>query len=271
MWMRFYRVVYKFILSRRYRVTITGLDLLKKSGGNLILPNHQSHIDPQIVAVESVKYAEIVPVVNEKFFRIPVVKFFLRKWGAVSVSNFQSGNRDRNVLKNIFSNVISELKKGKTVIIYPSGHLQETGLEKINNKQSAYRIVADLPKNTSVIGLRISGLWGSSFSRAWNGKHPAFLSTFLKGIFYFFANLVFFCPKREVSLDFVDITEEAKKQALETRHSFNTYLEEFYNFEGLQKPVYIKHFFFFPKTNRMLPRSIIKKNEKITAQNVSIG
>ena len=212
MLMRFYRVVYKFILSRRYRVTITGLHLINKSGGSLILPNHQSHVDPQIIAVEIVKYAEVVPVVNEKFFRIPIVKYFLRKWGAIPVSNFQSGNRDPNVLKNILSKVVVELKKGKTVIIYPSGHLQETGLEKINNKQGAYKIVSDLPKETSVIGLRIGGLWGSSFSRAWNGKHPDFLRTLLKGIFYFFANFVFFCPKRAVTLDFVDITEEAKKQ-----------------------------------------------------------
>ncbi|MBI3136507.1 MAG: 1-acyl-sn-glycerol-3-phosphate acyltransferase [Bacteroidetes bacterium] len=262
MLMRFYRVFYKFVLSRRYRVTISGIDLLKQSGSKLILPNHQSHVDPQIIAVECYKYADVVPVVNERFFRIPVIKFFLRKWGAVSVSDFRSGNRDPHVLKTIFSKVIVALEEGKTVIIYPSGQLQETGIEKINNKQSAYAIVKDLPKDTRVLGVRIKGLWGSSFSWAWNGKKPAFLKQYLFGVFYFFSNLIFLCPKRDVSLEFFDITEEAKKESLDGRHSFNRFLEKFYNVDGRQAPLYVKHVFFFPKSKRKLPESIVRREAK---------
>lgn len=260
--MRFYRVFYKFILSRRYKVTITGIDLLKAEGAKLILPNHQSHIDPQIVAVESYKYSDIVPVISERFFKIPIVKFFLKKWDAISVSDIRTGNRDPNILKNIFSEVIIALQQKKTVIIYPSGQLQDMGLEKIKNKQSAYTIVSDLPEGTRVIGLRIRGLWGSIFSKAWDGTLPAFLPVYLKGIFYFFANLIFFCPKRDVTLEFVDITKEVIKQSLYDRRTFNTFLEEFYNYDGIQKPTYIKHFFFFPKSKRRLPESVAKKYDK---------
>ncbi|MBK9193163.1 MAG: 1-acyl-sn-glycerol-3-phosphate acyltransferase [Crocinitomicaceae bacterium] len=244
--MRFYRIFYKFILSRRYRVTISGLDLLKKPGGKLILPNHQSHVDPQIIAVECYQYSDVVPVVNERFFRIPVIRFFLRKWGAVAVSDFRGGNRDPHVLKNIFSKVIIALEEKKTVIIYPAGQLQETGLEKIQNKQSAYAIAKELPDDTAVLGLRVRGLWGSSFSWAWNGKRPKFLFLYLKGIFYFFANLIFLCPKRNVHLEFVDLTEQIKKEAQSDRRTFNLYLEKFYNYDGEQKPLFIRHFFFLP-------------------------
>lgn len=258
MLMRFYRVVYKFVLSRRYRVSIKGIELLKAKGGKLILPNHQSHIDPQVIAVESYKYSEIVPVVSERFFNIPVVKFFLRKWGAVSVSDFKAGNRDPNTLKNIFSQVTGALNKGKTVIIYPSGQLQDSGAEKIVNKQSVYKIVSSMPEGTQVIGLRIRGLWGSMFSKAWDGTRPSFLVVYLKGIFIFFSNLVFFCPKRDVTLEFVDITTDAKKQSLNDRRTFNTFLENFYNHDGIQDPSYIKHFFFSPKSKRKLPINIAK-------------
>jgi len=244
-------------------VTITGLDLLKTEGGKLILPNHQSHIDPQILAIKSYKYSDIVPVVLERFFKIPIVKFFLRKWNSVSVSELRAGNRDINVLKTIFSEVVEALEKGKTVIIYPAGQLQDTGVEKIKNKQSAYVIVSDLPEGARVLGVRIRGLWGSIFSKAWNGTRPPFLPAYLKGIFCFFANLILFCPKRDVTFEFVDITEEAKKQSLNDRYTFNTFLEEFYNYDGIQEPAYIKHFFFFPKSKRKLPESIKKKYDKI--------
>lgn len=266
MLMKFYRSFYKFVLSRRYRVKISGLELLQKEGGKLILPNHQSHVDPQIIAVECYKYSEVVPVVNERFFRIPVIRFFLRKWGAVSVSDFKSGNRDPHVLKNIFAKVIVALKDGKTVIIYPSGQLQETGLEKINNKQSAYAIVRELPEETTILGLRIKGLWGSSFSWAWKGTRPIFLALYLKGIFYFFANLIFFCPKRSVSLEFFDITEDAKKESLGGRHSFNLFLEKFYNQDGSQQALFIKHFFFFPKSRRKLPENIAQREARDKAK-----
>ncbi len=267
---KFYGAFYKFILTRRYKVTITGIDLLKAKGAKLILPNHQSHIDPQIIAVETLKYAEIVPVIGERFFKIPIIKFFLKKWDAIPVSDFKRGNRDPNALKTIFSEVIKAFHKEKTVIIYPSGQLQEMGLEKIKNKQCAHAVVSGLSDSTRVIGLRIKGLWGSSFSYAWNGKFPAFLPTLLKGIAYFFSNLVFLCPRRNVSLEFVDITEEAKKKSLNERHTFNAFLEEFYNKKGIEQPTYIKHFFFFPKSKRKLPESIKKKYDKIKKTSLKV-
>lgn len=262
MTMKFYRVFYTFVLSRRYRVSIKGLDLLQKEGGKLVLPNHQSHMDPQLVALECYKYSDIVPVVNEKFFRIPVIKFFLRKFEAVSVSDFKSGNRDPHVLKNIFSKVIAALEKGKTVVIYPSGQLQETGLEKIKNKQSAYAVVKDLPDDTRILGLRITGLWGSTFSWAWTGKKPSFLLAYFSGIFIFFANLIFLCPKRNVTFEFIDITDEAKKMSTEDRRTFNTYLEEFYNKDGHQKPVYVRHFFFLPRMKNKLPKALVERERR---------
>ncbi|MBN4061720.1 1-acyl-sn-glycerol-3-phosphate acyltransferase [Bacteroidales bacterium AH-315-I05] len=256
--MRFYRLLYKFILSRRYNVEIIGVNLLKSKGGKLILPNHQSHIDPQIIAIETFKYAEIVPVVSERFFKIPVVNFFLKEWGAVSVSDLRTGKRDVSVLDTITSQVAEALKEGRNVIIYPSGELASSGVERIRNKQSAYALVKQIPDNVRVIGVRISGLWGSMWSKAWDGTKPVFLTTYLKGIFYFFANFIFFSPKRKVTMEFIDITDEAIEQAKNDRKIFNTFLEEFYNVNGEEKPTYIKHLFYFPKLKKELPEQIQK-------------
>ncbi len=256
MMMTFYRVFYKFVLTRRYKITIKNIDLLKTDCGKLILPNHQSHIDPQIIGTFAHKYAAIVPVVSENFFKVPIVRFFMKKWGAVPVSDISKSNRDPNYLQKITDKVIAELINTKNVIIFPSGQLTNQGIEKIKNKQSTHAIVSQLPENIKVIGVRFRGLWGSMWSKAWDGTKPAFMNAFLKGIFYFFANFIFFCPRRKVIIELEDITEDAKRMAKEDRKTFNTFLEDFYNIHGVEEPSYIKHFFYFPKLKKKLPEKI---------------
>lgn len=243
----FYRKLYKLILSRRYRITHKNIDLLKKEGPKLILPNHVSHIDPQLMSIIIYEYNDFIPVAAARFFKVPVVRYFLRKLDGIKVHDFKKGSRDINLIKTIETNLIEAFKNNKSALIFPSGQLSSDGIERIYNKQSAFSMVGKLPDNVSVIGVRITGLWGSMWSKAWNGKRPVFLSTFFIGIFYFFANLIFFCPKRNVSIEYVDITKEAKNQAKTTRKDFNLFLEKFYNENGPEKPTFIRHLFFFPR------------------------
>jgi long-chain-fatty-acid--[acyl-carrier-protein] ligase len=212
------------------------------------------------------KHTPIVPVVNDTFFKIPVIRFFLKKWGAIPVAQFDKGNRDPNVLKNIFAGANTALDEGKSVIIYPSGQLQNLGIEQVKNKQSAHAVVSNLSEDSKVriLGVRISGLWGSTFSKAWTGKQPPFLWRFLRGIGYFFANLIFLSPKRAVVFEIIDITEEAKLQSKQDRRAFNTYLDSFYNVNGIEDPSYVRHFFWAPKTKRKLPQNIADIYKKMT-------
>jgi len=249
---------YNFVLTRRYRICIKGDDILNSVGAKLFLPNHPSHIDPQLIAIILAMRCDFVPVVSENFFKIPVIGYFLRRWNAVAVSDLKSGKRDPNVLKNIFSKVIEALNSGNNVIIYPAGQISHTPVEKIFNKQSAFVVVSNLPEEARVIGIRISGLWGSMWSVAWMGERPNFIFAYLKGIFYFFANFIFFSPKRQVTYEFVDITEEAKSKSMSDRRTFNNYMEEFYNINGPEKATYIKHLFYFPKSKRKYPKKLMK-------------
>lgn len=245
--------VFSFLLARRYIINVKGINLLQNEGAKLILQNHQSHIDPQLLGVFVAQHCDFVPVISERFLRIPILGSILRAWNSVAVSDLKHGNRDPHVLENIFSKVTNALKRGKSVLIAPSGQIAHTPVEKIKNKQSAHVLISNLPDNVRVIGARVSGLWGSMWSVAWMGKNPNFLYTFLKGIFYIFANLIFFLPKRVVTFEFVDITEEAKLQAKSDRRTFNNYLEEFYNVNGAEEVTYIKHFFYFTKMKRKYP------------------
>ncbi len=254
---------YRYFLSLRYKVNITGTELLKEKGAKFILPNHQALIDPQLIFTHFYKYLTIVPVVTEGFFKNPVLKVFFEAFHAVPVSDLSAGNRDINVLNTIFVNVLEALKKGENVLLYPSGQIAGQGYERIFNKQSAWVIVNSLPENTRVIGVRINGLWGSMWSKAWTGKSPDFFSTLLKGVFYTFANLIFFVPKRKVNIEIEDITEEIRLKAKKSRSVFNAYLEQFYNKNGEEHVRFIKHYFWFPKSKRKLPEKIAGSAEEL--------
>jgi len=199
------------------------------------------------MTLETYKYTEFIPVVAERFFKIPVVKYFLREMDAIKVNDFKKGSRNISLVKNINKKLVEELKNGKSAMIFPSGQLCSGGIERLYNKQSAFSVTSHLPDNTKVVGVRIKGLWGSMWSKAWNGKRPNFLTTYLIAIILFFANFIFFCPKRKITIEYVDITEDAKKYAQTDRKTFNKFLEDFYNKDGKEEAMFVRHLFFFPK------------------------
>jgi len=246
-----------FLLSLRYKITVKGADVLKTEGAKFILPNHQAEVDPQIIGAIVSRYTRMVPVVGEHYYNIPVLKQFFQILGAVSVSDLSSGSRDINVLNSIFSGITKALENGKTVLLYPAGQLTGQGYEKIFNKQSAWAVTSHLPVHAKVIGVRINGLWGSMWSRAWIGKAPSFVQTLLKALFYVIANLVFFIPKRKVNIEFYDITEKAIESAKVGKTAFNTYLESFYNANGEEECLYLKHFFYAPRLKKQMPSVIL--------------
>ena len=175
---------------------------------------------------------------------------------AVPVSDISLSNRDANTLHHIAHNVSSALSNGTNVLLYPSGQIAGQGYEKIFNKQSAWAVACELPQNTRIIGVRINGLWGSMWSRAWIGKSPNFALTALKAIGYVFANLIFFVPKRNITIEFCDITNEALQMAAKGKNDFNQLLESFYNANGEESVLFLKHFFYAPTLQRRLPDHI---------------
>jgi 1-acyl-sn-glycerol-3-phosphate acyltransferase len=244
--MKLFTKIYYFFLTRRYKVTIKGQEILNEDGPKLILPNHPAYVDAQLLGSLTSQYWKIAPVVSEKFVNMPIVGFFLRKSGAVPVSDLKYGNRDPHVLDKIVKNVGKAFENGRSAIVYPAGQIKRAAHEKINNKQTAFNLVSNFPSNVPVIGVRITGLWGSMWSTHETGVPPKFWKTFAKSTLIIFGNLVFFCPKRKVSIEFVDITVQARECATGDRKSFNTFLEGFYNVDGAEKVINRKRFFFMP-------------------------
>jgi len=254
--MKFLIAIFRFFLSLRYNVEIKGLEVIDPNCANLILPNHQALVDPQLLSAQLWKRISIVPVVTEGMYNLPVLNSLFKALKAVPVSDLTAGSRDTDVLKNITTQIHKSLEQGNNILLYPSGQITGQGYEKIFNKKSAHILVSELPENTRVIGVRIRGLWGSMWSRAWIGKSPNFLVTYLKAFWFVLANLFFLCPKRRVYIEIEDITDYAKDLAKKDKTEFNNGLEKFYNKYGEEPVHYLKHYFFSPTLNRKIPTKI---------------
>jgi len=242
--MKFLAFLYRNLLSLRYNVKLIGIDNIEHNKPTLFLPNHQAIVDPQILFSHLIKHFEVVPIVTETYFKIPIIKTVLKKINAVPVSDLSKpGNRNVDVLENIKKNVNKTFSENKCILLYPSGQITKNGKEEIINKKSAWEIVQNLDTNVQIVIVIISGLWGSMWSSYKTQKTPKFFSTFIKGIIIVLINFVFFSPKRNVTIEFLNITNIAVELSKKNKKDFNTFLETKYNNIANCEPICCKYFF----------------------------
>lgn len=218
----------------RYKVTVKGLEhltpeRLSKSGGVLFLPNHPSlFVDPALVTLAVWPRFPIRPLIVEYQYYAPLVHPIMKLLDALPIPNFHTSSnsfkRKRN--ERAWQTVISELRHGQNFLVYPAGKMKLTGYEAIGGASGVHRILQEAPE-ANVVLVRIKGLWGSSFSRAITGSVPPLFPTIMTGIKHVFKNLLFFTPRREVTVEFEPAPADFPYQA--SRLELNHYLESWYN------------------------------------------
>ncbi len=248
-------LIFRYLFSLRYKVQVKGIELLNSNTQKLFLPNHQAIVDPQILTTQIFKYTTFIPFVSAKYLQIPLVKNLFIKMKSVPVSNMQSGRVDVNIIENLVFTAQKLFANGENVLVYPAGQMAGQGFEKIFNKSGVFNMIKALPDNVKVIGIRTHGLWGSIWSKAWNGKVPPIIPTYLFSVFIILANLIFFVPRRKVYIEFVDITTPIMSAAKNGKEAFIAFLEKFYSPEK-EKVSYIRHFFYLPAIKRKQPAII---------------
>lgn len=220
---------FRIILSLRYHLEIKGQNILKLKNPKLFLPNHQSLIDPILIVATVLKRQKISSAVAAKYFDSIIFRTILNWIDAFPISDLETGRRDTSVLNTLINGIVSSLSKGNNALIYASGQLSSQEKETIGNKQGVFKTIPHLPENVLVIGVRVSGLWGSSWSKAKTGKTPNFMKAFWAGVVFLLKHFIFFAPKRNVQLELVDLTNVVKEYANTDRKTFNTFLESFFN------------------------------------------
>ena len=225
----------RFALSFRYRVTIKGLDkmnptVLNKPGGVLLLPNHSTFfVDPTLVAMAIWKKYPIRPLIVEYMFYTPIINTIMRFMRALPIPSFinSSNSLKKKKAEKTVEDIIENLKKGDNFLVYPAGKTKRQAKE-IIGASGTHRIIQTAPQ-ANVVLVRTTGLWGSRFSRALTaGKAPpSIFSTIFWGIKTALKNLLFFTPRRHVTIEFVPAGENFPYTA--SRAEMNRYLESWYN------------------------------------------
>lgn len=223
------------MLWTRYKVEYVGRERLNsqyldRDSGVLFLPNHPAEVDPLIVGCGVwLKYFPR-PMIVEWISEIPVVKGVMRLMRAVPIPDFEkrSSQLKRYRADEAFSEVVEGLKAGDNFLVYPAGKLKTTDREMIGGASGLHKIVQANP-NINVVLVRTTGLWGSTFSKAWTGKPVVFLEAVVQAVKHVFMNGIVFMPRRRVRVEYVPYNDHFPWKA--SRGELNKTLEDWYNEE----------------------------------------
>lgn len=235
------------VLPLRYRIRIRGMDEIRQlKGPILVLPNHPAYIDPPIVITSLFAPLHPRPLLFEGNFTNPFMRFIAKLLNALYVPDLdQTSAEARRRTAEAIEGIKDTLRRGENVILWPSGRLQRTGIEKLGSARTLSDVLRDVPE-AKIVLVRTRGLWGSRFSYAWTGQRPPLGKRLLQGVGYLLANLIFFAPRRQVELTLEHI-ERSRLPGVE-REKLNPWLEQWYNTDPESPSFVPAHFLFGPRS-----------------------
>lgn len=215
-----------FLLSLRYKITVTGLDVILAKGNKSIIfmPNHPALIDPVIVISRLYKHFMPRPLADEEQVDRSFVRPLMKTLRAVVIPDLnKNGKGGKKAVMEGVHGIINGLQQGDNILLYPAGRLYRSRYESIGANSSVGLIVKRVPE-ARVVLLRTTGLWGSSFSRA-NGT-PSLTTNIRLYLRALLSAGLFFLPKREVLIELVEPDNFPREKE---KLQINSYLEAFYN------------------------------------------
>jgi len=231
----------RLVLKLRYRIRYKGLQYINKGtlnrpGGVLVLPNHTAMgIDPISIITALWSRYKVRPLIVEYMYYATGIHSLMKLIGAIPVPNNEvsSNSLKKKRSDRALHEVVLGLKRGENYLMYPSGRLKDTGYEFIGGASGTYRILSEFPE-ANIVLVRLVGLWGSSFSKAYTGYSPPLFPTLMKGIKHTFKNLIFFNPRRNLTVEYIPAPDDFPRYG--TRMEINKWLEDWYNRpEGLHE------------------------------------
>lgn len=110
--------VLKLFLPVLRRWKVQGAANLPPEGGVMVVANHQSYWDPLVLGAALPR--RVYFMAKEELFRIPVLSWLIRTWGAFPV---RREGFDRKALRT----AIDYLMRGHVVGVFPEGRRSHTG------------------------------------------------------------------------------------------------------------------------------------------------
>ena len=220
------------LFSLRYRVHLHGLDevkkILKSDKPVVVLPNHPAMTDTWLLYSIIGQIVSLKPVMLEKFFTQKGLYWIYRLLQAIPVPDFEVIVNEWKARQGdrAYEEILKTLNRKEKVIIYPGGTLKNSSKESLRGKSAVHRLLSE-EIDLEVILVRTTGLWGSSFSHGILGNTPDSWETLKKSFFLLWKNLIFFMPKRDVTIEFYRLPSDFSIP--ESKMEFNRFLEGWYN------------------------------------------
>ena len=225
--------VLRQIFSLRYKIKVSGLKAVDeqirgKKNGALFLPNHVALIDPILMSVWFWPKYKLRPLSVEYVYRLPVLGKMIQILRGVSIPNFDTSiNQYKQKKAEVsFEKVREGLSHGDNFLIYPAGALKRQAKEVIGGASGVQELLQKCPE-VEIILVRISGLYGSSFSRIISGMYPNIGQLFLMNFKALLKNGIFFTPRRKVYIELSPAPADFPREG--TRTQINHYMEMWYN------------------------------------------
>ncbi len=218
----------RLLLSLRYRVEVRGLDEIRARGTSrvIFLPNHVALIDPAILMVRLDRWFHPRSLGDEYQISQPIIGPIARLYGVRALPNMErQGLSVLEATRQALAATIAGVRAGENLLFYPSGRIRQQYLEEIRAASGTEVLVKSVP-DARIVLVRHTGLWGSSFSLAFDGTMRSAVAMAWRGLKYLLLNGVFFMPRRRVVVEFVEPADFPRDAG---RMAINAYLEAFYN------------------------------------------
>lgn len=253
---RFFTALYwsvvRFLVRLRYRVTVVGGERLRDlHGPTLVMPNHPGYIDPPLVLSHLHVRGGVRPVVWEGMYRNPALYPMMCLVDALEVPDLSEHSRDaRDQTLSIIGAIVEGLQRGESFLVYPSGRAQRGAREEVGAARAASEIL-ERSGDVNIVLVRTRGVWGSMFSFARTGQRPNLASCALRGIGWMLVNLLFFAPRRNVTIT-VEVLRRSDLPGV-SRDTLNRYLEEWYNRGEPDLPRFVPYHYLFGPSDFEFP------------------
>jgi hypothetical protein len=145
-----------------YRVEKQGLERIPEEGPCVVVCNHVSYVDAVVIA--GCVRRPIRFVMDHRIFALPLLSFIFRTMRTIPIA---PAKEDPQMKARAFEEAADALRAGEVVGIFPEGRLTTTG--EINPfRPGVVQIVEAVP--CPVVPMALRGLWGSFFSRSYEGR-----------------------------------------------------------------------------------------------------
>nr|MBN1229794.1 1-acyl-sn-glycerol-3-phosphate acyltransferase [Anaerolineae bacterium] len=105
-----------------FRLRVEGWENIPSDGPVIMMGNHMGVLDP-VIMISFYPDRDIVPLAKIEAFDEPVIRYFVRHWGAIPVKR---GTLDLKALKSS----IDTIERGLVAMLYAEGTRSKTGLIK---------------------------------------------------------------------------------------------------------------------------------------------